>query len=408
MTDRPRIAVIGAGPVGLDAVLAALDRGFDVTVFEAGPTVAHNVRSWGHVRLFSPWSMDVSPRMRRRLEAAGHDVPDDNEACPTGDELVARVLEPVAALPDVADALRLETRVLGVGRQGMLKDDAIGAAERGEPPFRLVVEGPDGAERVETADVVLDCSGSYGHPNRLGDAGVPAPGERALEERIVRTIPDVEAEGDEWAGRTTLLVGAGHSAWTAARDLAGLAEERPGTEVLWAVRGYGPGPGYDADDPLPARAELATRAAALARGASDAVELRPRVVVDALEAEGDRVRVTLRSPDGSRDDVVVDRVLSLTGYVGDASLYRQLQVHECYATSGPMKLSASLLAAGSADCLTQESHGVETLRSPEPDFYILGMKSYGRNNTFLLRQGWQQVEEVFEALEAETGVGVGA
>ena len=83
-------------------------------------------------------------------------------------------------------------------------------------------------------------------------------------------------------------------------------------------------------------------------------------------------------------------------------MYRQLQVHECYATSGPMNLAAALLASSSADCLTQESQGVEALKNPEPDFFILGSKSYGRNTTFLLRVGWDQVDEVFGLLGSPT------
>ena len=79
-------------------------------------------------------------------------------------------------------------------------------------------------------------------------------------------------------------------------------------------------------------------------------------------------------------------------------MYRQLQVHECYATCGPIKLSAALLGAGGADCLTQSSHGADTLVNPEPGFCILGIKSYGRNNTFLMRVGWEQVGEVFGLL----------
>jgi hypothetical protein len=97
-------------------------------------------------------------------------------------------------------------------------------------------------------------------------------------------------------------------------------------------------------------------------------------------------------------EVVVDRVLALTGAVGDNRLYRQLQVHECYAFDAPMKLSAALLGAAGGDCLAQASHGVEALTNPEPGFYILGAKSYGRNNTFLMRTGWEQVAEVFGAI----------
>ena len=125
------------------------------------------------------------------------------------------------------------------------------------------------------------------------------------------------------------------------------------------------------------------------------------VVVESLSPLNGGYQVTLRRKDGGRERLVVDRILSLTGSVGDHSLYRQLQVHECYATSGPMKLAAALLGSTGGDCLTQESHGADTLVNPEPNFFILGSKSYGRNNTFLMRVGWQQVDEVFSLLTAE-------
>ena len=66
-----------------------------------------------------------------------------------------------------------------------------------------------------------------------------------------------------------------------------------------------------------------------------------------------------------------------------------------------MQLAATLLAEGSSDCLDEVAQGVDVLRNPERDFFILGSKSYGRNATFLLRVGWQQVDEVFAALRAE-------
>ena len=67
-----------------------------------------------------------------------------------------------------------------------------------------------------------------------------------------------------------------------------------------------------------------------------------------------------------------------------------------------MKLAAALLGSDSQDCVTQESHGADTLVSPEPNFFILGSKSYGRNTTFLMRVGWQQVEEVFSLLASQS------
>ncbi|HVR11486.1 MAG TPA: flavoprotein [Thermoanaerobaculia bacterium] len=403
---RPRLAILGAGPIGLEAALAAAEAGLPFTLYEAGPEVAASVRAWGHVRLFTPWAMDVSPRMRRHLAAAGAAPPDDGERCPTGRELASGLCDRVAALPQVAPRLRLCTRVLAVGREGLLKHEEIATAERGRRPFRLLLAGQDG-EQVEHAEVVIDATGSYGHPNSLGDGGIPAPGERLLAGEIRRGIPDLAREAGDWAGRTVLLAGAGASAQTAARGLAELARSAPGTHVVWALRRAAPSWGSPANDPLPERAGLAAAAAELAGGASPAVTAERGVVVERLEraGPGGRVAVTLRRAAGegggnSCRQVTVDRVLSLTGGVGDHQLYRQLQVHECYATCGPIKLSAALLGAAAGDCLEQTSHGVEALANPEPGFYILGSKSYGRNNTFLLRTGWQQVAEVFATLPA--------
>jgi hypothetical protein len=193
-----------------------------------------------------------------------------------------------------------------------------------------------------------------------------------------------------------LLTGAGHSAQTAARAFAELARDAPGTRVIWAIRSADPTWGAVEGDPLAERARLTRSAAELVGGASDAVEARLGYVTEALAARDGRIAVTLRN--GAADEVTVDRVLALNGGVGDFSLYRQLQVHECYATSAPMKLSAALLGAAAGDCLEQQSHGPETLTNPEPGFFILGAKSYGRNSQFLMRIGWAQVDDVMGLL----------
>jgi hypothetical protein len=402
---RPRLAILGAGPIGLEAALAAADAGLPFTLYESGPEVAANLRAWGHVRLFTPWAMDVSPRMRRHLDAAGEAAPaPDAAGCPTGRELAERLYDRVAALPAIAPRLRLGTRVLAVGREGLLKHEEIATAERGRRPFRLLLAAADGGERIEHAEVVIDATGTYGHPNTLGDGGIPALGERQLGGEIRRAIPDLAREAADWAGRTVLLAGAGASAQTAARDLAELARSAPATRVVWALRAAGPSWGSPPNDPLPERARLAAAAAELAAGASPAVAPERGAAVEAIARTGSdgRLAVTLRRSGPQGDEarqVAVDRVLSLTGAVGDHRLYRQLQVHECYATSGPIKLSAALLGAAAGDCLEQTSHGVEALTNPEPGFFILGSKSYGRNNSFLLRVGWEQVSEVFAALQ---------
>jgi hypothetical protein len=448
--QQPRVAILGAGPVGLEAALAVAERGWAFTVYEDAARPGGNVREWGHVRLFTPWDMNVSDRMRRALP----DAP-AGPGLPTGTELADGLLDRVAKLPAVAPNVRLGARVDAVAREGLLKHEEIASAERGARRFRLLVSEASGRESVEHADVVLDCTGTYGQPNALGDGGIPAPGERALEHRIERRLPrlgglralgagasgagsrsgggvgasgaggigsgaggigsgaggGVGASGagsrsggtgsgaddrDQWAGATVLLTGAGHSAQTAARAFAELARDAPGTRVIWAIRSREPNWGAVAGDPLPERAALTGDAAQLAAGASQAIEPRLGYVTEALAPRDGRIAVTLRN--GTAEEVTVDRVLALNGGVGDFSIYRQLQVHECYATAAPMKLSAALLGSAAGDCLEQQSHGPDTLTNPEPGFFILGAKSYGRNSQFLMRIGWAQVDDVMRLL----------
>ncbi|MBA2472029.1 MAG: hypothetical protein H0V41_07225 [Pseudonocardiales bacterium] len=396
--DEPgHVAILGAGPIGLDAALAFLDNGWSATVYESAATVAANVTSWGHIRLFTPWSMNVSTRMLARLQTAGVAPPGPAEYCPTGGELAEQLLGPLAELPELAAIIRSRTRVLAIARAGLLKHEEIGSPQRGSRRFRLLVSDPHGVERVEHADLALDCTGSYGQSNVVGDGGIPAPGELGVADRITYQIPDVGREGGKWAGRRVLLVGAGKSAQTAARDLAELVDSRPSTRVVWAVRAADPDWGEVPDDPLPQRQELVEMSQRLHASAVPGMQVRTGVVIDALRESDDGVVVALRSITGDVEEIVVDHIIALTGFLGDTSLYRQLQVHECYATAAPMNLSAALLAAagdGPADCLAQASHGVDVLRVPEPNFFVLGMKSYGRNSNFLLRVGYEQVDEV--------------
>lgn len=110
--------------------------------------------------------------------------------------------------------------------------------------------------------------------------------------------------------------------------------------------------------------------------------------------------------DDKERHVNLDRLFSLTGFRPDTALWSEIQVHTCYASDGPMKLASSLLAAkvaaqggtASGDCLKQAAPGAETLENPEPNFYVIGMKSYGRNSSFLMRVGYEQVGLVVEKL----------
>jgi hypothetical protein len=59
---------------------------------------------------------------------------------------------------------------------------------------------------------------------------------------------------------------------------------------------------------------------------------------------------------------------------------------------------APLIDPNIHSCGTVPPHGVEELSHREQDFYIVGMKSYGRAPTFLMLTGYEQVRSIVAAL----------
>jgi len=393
---RNTLAIIGAGPTGIEAALTALDQGFDVHVFERGEVGAHLI-AWGHVRMFTPWRMNVGPATARALAASGWKAPEP-DVCPTGLEYVQHCLEPAGQLPALAGRLHLHSQVVHVSRRGALKGDS--GEGRREHPFRLLVRDAGGRENFLHAFSVIDASGVYGQPNRAGDGGIPARGEAYLAPQLSYELEDVRgARRTSYAGRRTLVIGAGASAATTVAALAELAAEAPGTSVVWATRRDANALYPErADDPLAERRTLGARARGLARGADPAVK-HVTGVVEGFEFNSatQRYRVTLRADEHLMVEEV-DQVIVHTGFGPDDSLYRELQIHECYASRGPMKLAAALRGANAADCLTAPAFGADALANPEPDFYVLGHKSYGRTSHFLLETGFRQVHDVIGEL----------
>src|SRR3954466_6325389 len=116
MKAEPKtVAIIGGGPVGLAAAAHAVERNLKPIVLEAGPEIGHAVRQWGHVRMFSPWEYNIDRAAARLLEAAGWNSPDPHQY-PTGDELVARYLERLAARTLLKSYIQTSSHVTAISR----------------------------------------------------------------------------------------------------------------------------------------------------------------------------------------------------------------------------------------------------------------------------------------------------
>jgi thioredoxin reductase len=395
-SEIPHIAILGAGPIGLEAGLYAASLKLPFRIYERGK-VGEHLRRWGHIKLFTPFGMNSTSLGRATLRDAT--LPGDQDIL-TGREHVAAYLEPLARSSLLNGKIHAETTIVAIGRKSYLKEEYPGDPRRARQPFRLLVRDAKGQERVEEADIVLDCTGTYGNGRYLGDGGIAAVGELAARAHIACGVEDIVGEkASYYADRTVLVVGAAHSAGTTVCQLAALAAKSPSMWIIWLARRTASQPIRRVmNDPLRERDLLASRANMLATRGEGHVEFHPGSVVEAIEQVGkEGFKVTARVGSQLRS-WEVDRIIANVGYEPDNRLYRELQVHECYASFGPMNLAAALLKHQGGDCLTIGSQGPATLKTTEPNFYILGMKSYGRAGNFLMRTGFEQVREVFTLL----------
>jgi thioredoxin reductase len=379
------VVVVGAGPVGLAAAAQLIERGIDFTVVEAGDGPAAAVRQWGHVRLFSPWRFNIDAAAARLLTGAGWVRPDDDKL-PTGAQLAADYLQPLADLPEIKPHVRYGARVVAITRLGL---DRVRTAGRDAAPF--LVRLANGEDLLARA--VIDASGTWTIPNVLGAAGIPAHGEAAAAAFIEPALPDVlGTDRERFAARRVLVVGAGHSAANTLLALADLAGQESGTAVTWAIRAASPARVYggEAADALPARGALGSRLREQVEGG--AITLLTGFGVQRVAAGADGVEVS----DGTRT-VTVDRIVAATGFRPDHSIAAELRL-DLDPVLGSTRALAPLIDPDVHSCGTVPPHGVDELSHPEPGFYAVGVKSYGRAPTFLLATGYEQARSVVAAL----------
>lgn len=386
------VAIIGAGPVGLAAAAHVVARGFVPLILEAGTSVAANLDSYRQVRLFSPWRYNVDSAAVRLLEASGWTMPPATEL-PTAGDLIEAYLKPLSLLAPIAAGLRLGHRVDAISREG---HDKVKTRGRESAPFLLRTSG--GEQVVHRAWAVLDSSGTWSTPNPLGANGLTASGELELADRIDRGMPDVMGhDRARFAGKRTLVVGAGHSAIGTLIALVDLAEIEVRTQVVWAIRGDNMARilGGGQADGLPARGALGERLRALLD--SGRLDFRDNFRIRALVKNGSSIDVVA---DDGRQLNGIDRIVASTGSRPDVTLTRELRVKLDPWIESTEAL-APLIDPNVHSCGTVRPHGHRELEHPERNFYVIGAKSYGRAPNFLMATGYEQARSVVAALAGD-------
>jgi len=363
-----RLAVLGAGPIGIEAALYAKSAGFAVALYEQGQ-IGEFVNRWGFVRLFTPFGMNSTALGKRTLLREQHDLdlPSDTDML-TGREYRDKYLIPLAESTVLKPCIHLQTTIVSIGRTGWRKGDPPTDSRKALPPFRILFRETSGVERFDTADVVLDCTGTYARPNWVGDGGIPAAGEIAARQQTSYWLDDVRgARQAHYAGKSVALIGSGYSAGNSISELATLALDQQATWIIWLTHGPRSQPlPRIANDPLRERDRLATKANHLAMRCDGNLEYHPQAQIDELVSHGaDKgYRVAARVA-GKPMTWEVERVIANVGYRPDVALTAELRV--------------------------SEPRGQFT--TDEPGYFILGAKSHGRDSNFFIRDGHEQIRQ---------------
>ena len=383
------VAIIGGGPVGLAAAahLKKSDRKF--ILFESGASVGANILSWGHVKVFSPWKYNIDKAAEEMLTEAGVPIP-DKEVVSTGKEIVEEYLRPLSELKGIKEKIHLNARVIAIGKKGL---DKMKTADRDNRPFTIQVN-ENGSFKIYEAGAVIDATGTWSNPNPVGSGGVYAIGELENSAHFSYGMPDIVGDDiKKYANKSVLVVGGGHSAIGSVLALDDIRSEYPDTKIHWLLRKahvsdvYG---GQEADE-LESRGALGIRIEKLVTSGN--VTVHTPVHIHEVENEGGKLNIK-----GVRNEKAfllkgIDQVVSSTGARPDFSFLREVRFDADAALESVPEL-AELIDPNIHSCGTVRPHGEAELRQREKDFYIVGMKSYGRAPTFLMATGYEQVRSI--------------
>ena len=101
-----------------------------------------------------------------------------------------------------------------------------------------------------------------------------------------------------------------------------------------------------------------------------------------------------------RELPAADTVVVLTGFRPDLSFLTEIRLDLDPTLEAPRRIAAEI-DPNIHSCGSVQATGAADLAQPEPDLYLVGMKSYGRAPTFLALTGYEQVRSVVAALAGD-------
>lgn len=413
--DSPAyIAIIGGGPIGIEAALYARFLGYSVLLLERS-TVGDSLLRWGNWQLDANAALCTSSLGLAALEAQEkpcslplRDMPIANR------EYVEEYLIPLAKTDLVGDSVQIQSEVVSISRLGCDRSKPLPIERRAEQEFRVHVRSRKRGEFTQLVDLVLDCSG-------LGSrrAGMASGGGRAVHEELFCRTPPPAADPnaplpqspipcgrrdvlgryrDQYAGKHCVLFGNGVEACGTASDLYRLATEVPNTKVTWVLpRSLGQprlhlelSGGVDAKLKSDAEALCAGRPIDASEVDSGIKELPIYVVpmaawgIERLSQRDEQggFCVQVQTKEDESVEISCDEVINCATPLADWSFTSALAGADQLQSLNAAELDPALYS-----CVTAEPH-----------YYVLGQKSLGDLQSCSIAQGLDQVRGVFQLI----------
>ena len=202
------IAIVGAGPVGIEAAIYARFLGYFVSIFEQR-RVAHRMLDW-HDRPLAVTVDECTTSMGHAAIAAQNSeyIRKNPKEVFTGRTYADEYLLPLAKTDLLFDDIHFLSPVVDVSRYRTFITDEIDMQERCNDEFRILVEGRHRGPWVSRADVVIDCRGAKQKQSGIGPGGGLAIGENALRETFLLHTPlDRKFDPKTVVGKHVFLAG---------------------------------------------------------------------------------------------------------------------------------------------------------------------------------------------------------
>jgi hypothetical protein len=379
--ETRRIAVLGAGPVGLDAALQARRLGFKVQIYDRGEIAQAWISSL-HLKLWHPFGQLASATGLEsiRRDHPGHPLPKPLDLI-TAREFREQYLEPLTMCQELDGLFVPKAQVTSVGRIGFTRSDPVEDPKRKSAPFRLLIKGLDG-ERFEEADLIFDCSG-LPIPRWLGDGGMPALGERTARSFFVHGFTDIlGAQKDQFAGKTVMVVGSGFAAAQLVTELSTLAEQHTATWTVWLSRRPRGAPlPRNSADPSKDRERLAARANHLATRGDGNVEYHSQTQILGIHSPGQDKGFSVEAlVQGKAMVWQVEKLISVAGWRPDPEL------------AAPLHVELPLDHPADAEQL-------------EPGYFMFGSRRIGKHGLVQLQTEYQLIRDTLRDLQQAKTLG---